>query len=87
MNIINVMRSEVMDTALLESMKARGRDIPDFVRAVFKVFLTENRIDVVHADNLHMDYFQISKTLVDVCHENGTPYNYRLKRIGIKHQG
>jgi len=72
-NLINVMRSDVMDTALLESMKASGRDISDFARSLFRDFLTENKIDVVHAHNLHMDYFPISKTLVDVCHERGAP--------------
>ena len=72
-NLINITRSDVMDIVLLESMKTSGKDISDFARPLFRDFLTENRIDVVHAHNLHMDYFPISKTVVDVCHERGTP--------------
>ena len=72
-NLINITRSDVMDTTLLESMKTRRQDISNFARPLFRDFLTENRIDVVHAHNLHMDYFPISKTLVETCHEKGIP--------------
>jgi glycosyltransferase involved in cell wall biosynthesis len=72
-NLMNVTRSDILDTALLESMKEKGQAIPDYARPVFMDFLTRNRVNVVHAHNLHMDYFPVSKTLVDMCHERGVP--------------
>ena len=72
-NLVNVTRSDILDTTLLESMKERGQAISDYVRPVFRDFLTKNRVNVVHAHNLHMDYFPVSKSLVDACHERGSP--------------
>ncbi len=72
-NLVDVTRSDMLDTALLESMKEKGQAIPDYARPVFMDFLTRNRVNVVHAHNLHMDYFPVSKTLVDMCHERGVP--------------
>lgn len=72
-NLVKVTRSDLLDTALLESMRERDQDISDYARPVFRDFLARNRIDVVHAHNLHMDYFPLSKTLVDVCRDKGSP--------------
>lgn len=72
-NPINVTRSDILDPGRLHSMRERSQDISEYVRPVIKDFLTGNKISVVHAHNLHMDYFPLSKTLVEVCHEMGIP--------------
>ncbi len=72
-DLVDITRSDILGTALLESMKERGQDISDYVRPVFRDFLTSNKIEIVHAHNLHMDYLPLSTTLVEVCHEMGSP--------------
>ncbi len=72
-NLVKVTRSDILDATLLESMKERGQGIANYARPVFRDFLTRNRVDIVHAHNLHMDYFPLSKTLVAVCHERSSP--------------
>lgn len=72
-DLVDVMRSDILDPTLLEAVKEKGQDISDYVRPVLKDFLTSNKIEIVHAHNLHMDYLPLSKTLVEVCHEMGSP--------------
>ena len=72
-DLVDVMRSDILDPTLLEAVKEKGQDISDYVRPVLKDFLTSNKIEIVHAHNLHMDYLPLSKTLVEVSHEMGSP--------------
>lgn len=72
-DLVDVMRSDILDPTLLEAVKEKGQDISDYVRPVLKDFLTSNKIEIVHAHNLHMDYLPLSKTLVEMCHEMGSP--------------
>lgn len=72
-DLVDVMRSDILDPTRLEAVKEKGQDISDYVRPVLKDFLTSNKIEIVHAHNLHMDYLPLSKTLVEVSHEMGSP--------------
>ena len=72
-NLVHITRSDLLDPAFLEYMKERGQSISDYAKPIFRDFLTMNGIDVVHAHNLHMDYFPLSMTLVDACQERGSP--------------
>ncbi|MDP6127537.1 MAG: glycosyltransferase family 4 protein [Dehalococcoidales bacterium] len=70
---VDITRSDILSPAFLETMKKEGRDISDYVKPILKDFLTSNKIDIIHAHNLHMDYLPLSKALVEVCHELEIP--------------
>lgn len=72
-NLVHVIRTDLLDTTLLESMKERSQSIAEYAGPILRDFLAKSSIDIVHAHNLHMDYYPLSKTLVDTCHERGSP--------------
>jgi glycosyltransferase involved in cell wall biosynthesis len=57
----------------VDASRAGGGDVYAASRAMFEGFLDAHGIEVVHAHNLHMDYFDLSRALLDSCRERGIP--------------
>lgn len=66
---VHVLRREQLSISNLEKMT----DIYKECRDLFRKFVEENRLDVIQAHNLHMDYFDLSRALTDVCREKNIP--------------
>lgn len=66
---IKVFRRDELSVSKLEKIKY----IYPKCRALFESFIAQNRIDVIQAHNLQMDYFDLSRSLIDVCQERKKP--------------
>ncbi len=66
---VNLFRREELSVSHLDQMK----DIYGTSRTLFEDFIQENQIDIIQAHNLHMDYFELSRALTDVCQEKNIP--------------
>jgi glycosyltransferase involved in cell wall biosynthesis len=66
---LKVFRREELSVSKLETMT----DIYKRSRTMFQDFIQENRIEIIQAHNLHMDYFEFSRALTDVCREKNIP--------------
>ena len=66
---LNVFRREELSVSKLDKMT----DIYKRSRTMFEEFIQKNRIEIIQAHNLHMDYFEFSRALTDVCKEKKIP--------------
>ncbi len=66
---VKVIRRDELSVSNLETMT----DIYQRTYPLFKTFIEENQIDVIQAHNLHMDYFDLSRALLDACREKNIP--------------
>lgn len=66
---IKVFRRDELSVSKLEKIK----DIYPKCRALFESFIIQNRIEVIQAHNLQMDYFDLSRALIEVCQERKIP--------------
>jgi glycosyltransferase involved in cell wall biosynthesis len=70
---VHVARRAGMSPDEIEAVRAGGGDVYAASRAMFEDFLDAHGAEVVHAHNLHMDYFDLSRALLDSCRERGIP--------------
>jgi glycosyltransferase involved in cell wall biosynthesis len=66
---LKVFRREELSVSKLEKMT----DTYKQCRNIFEEFIKANQIEIIQAHNLHMDYFEFSRALTDVCKENNIP--------------
>src|SRR3989338_210175 len=66
---IKVIRRNELSVARLEGMP----DLYQKCRSLFKDFIEPNKIEVIQAHNLQMDYFDLSRALLEVCQEREIP--------------
>jgi glycogen synthase len=66
---LTVLRRQELSVSNLEKMD----DIYTTSRNIFGPFIQENQIEIIQAHNLHMDYFELSRALTDVCRERNIP--------------
>lgn len=70
---MTVERRDGMVPERLDEARAANSDIYASSRHMFEAFLDRHTVDVVHAHNLHLDFFDLSRALVDVCKDRGIP--------------
>ena len=68
---IKVIRKDGMSVARLDQRKKAGEDLYPGAYEMFADFIEKYRIQAIHAHNLHMDFYALSKALNDVCQEKG----------------
>jgi len=66
---LNVFRRNELSFSELDKMT----DIYERARTVLETFIQQNGIEIIQAHNLHMDYFEFSRALTDVCREKNIP--------------
>lgn len=66
---IKVWRRDELSVSKLEGLP----DIYRKAKLLFSDFMNKHKIDVIQAHNLQMDYFDLSRALLDVCQERGIP--------------
>ena len=66
---LKVFRREELSVSKLDKMT----DIYKRSRTLFEKFIRENQIEIIQAHNLHMDHFEFSRALTDVCKETNIP--------------
>jgi len=66
---LRVLRRQELSVSNLDKVT----EIYKTCRSLFEEFIQENRIEIIQAHNLHMDYFQFSHALTDVCKEKNIP--------------
>lgn len=66
---IRVVRRDELSVSRLEEMPDRYWKC----RALFENFIEQNGIEVIQAHNLHMDYFDLSRALLEVAQERKVP--------------
>jgi glycosyltransferase involved in cell wall biosynthesis len=62
-----------MVPAQIEEARRAGEDVYESAKKMFETFLDDHGIEVVQAHNLHLDFFEISRALQDVCAERTVP--------------
>lgn len=72
-NGIKVIRNEQVNLDLMIKRKESGQDIYSSTKKVFLEFIDSNGIECIQAHNLHLDLFDLSRALLDVCNEKGIP--------------
>ena len=70
---VPVRRSEMLSVSHLESLKKEKKDIYGMARKLFEEFINEEKIEIIQAHNLLMDYYDLSRALTDVCKEKKIP--------------
>jgi glycosyltransferase involved in cell wall biosynthesis len=66
---IKVWRRDELSVSKLEGLPDTYRK----TKQLFSDFINKNQIDVIQAHNLQMDYFELSRALLDVCQDRGIP--------------
>jgi len=67
---IKLFRKEDLLTTKLDERLKNGENLYASSKKLFDEFIKKNKISTIHAHNLHMDYFDLSKALIDSCAEN-----------------
>ncbi|MBU4140360.1 MAG: glycosyltransferase family 4 protein [Candidatus Omnitrophica bacterium] len=70
---VKVIRRKELSAANLDKWAKQKRDLYAKVKPVLESFLTKNRISVVHAHNIHMDFFDFARALTDISCEKAIP--------------
>lgn len=70
---IKVSRRKEMSPPNISRWESEGKDLYDVAKGLFESFIDQNKIEVVQAHNLHMDYFPYSKALLDICGQRDIP--------------
>ncbi len=66
---LKVLRRPELSVSQLDKMP----DLYKRCRSLFEAFIQENQIEIIQAHNLHMDHFEFSRALTDVCKERNIP--------------
>lgn len=70
---IKVFRRQEMCPPNISRWESEGKDLYSVAKGLFESFIDQNKIEVVQAHNLHMDYFPYSKALLDICSGRNIP--------------
>jgi glycosyltransferase involved in cell wall biosynthesis len=70
---IHIQRCDGLDLDILLTKSRKGEDIYQASKKVFSDFIDLNKIDCIQAHNLHLDVFELSRALLDVCQSRNVP--------------
>ncbi len=70
---VKVIRRKELSAANLDKWTKQKQDLYAKLKPVLESFLTENRISVIHAHNIHMDFFDLARALTDITQEKAIP--------------
>lgn len=70
---VKVIRRNELSPANLDKCIEEGKNIYAKVRPLLENFIRTNAIDVIHAHNAHMDFFDFARALTDTCSQNQIP--------------
>jgi len=71
---VTVERRDGIVPGQIAEMRDAGEDVYQNSKRMFEAFLDDHQIDVVQGHNLHLDFFDLSRALRDVCDERDVPY-------------
>jgi glycosyltransferase involved in cell wall biosynthesis len=70
---VTVERRDGIVPGQIAEMRDAGEDVYQNSKQMFEAFLDDHEIDVVQAHNLHLDFFDLSRALQDVCAVRDVP--------------
>lgn len=70
---VYVRRCDEVNLDLMIERDRKGEDVYTLTKKVFAEFIDSNGIECIQAHNLHLDVFDLSRALLDVCQERNVP--------------
>ncbi len=70
---VKIIRRRELSWAQLDLWANARKNLYAQVKPVLEDFINENKISVIHAHNIHMDFFDFARALTDICRERRIP--------------
>jgi len=70
---VKVFRRQEMCPPNISRWESEGKDLYGVAKGLFESFIDQNKIEVVQAHNMHMDFFPYSKAFLDICGQRDIP--------------